>query len=72
MKVLLVILVFGILLMLETSVLIRNKRWREFIASGFLWMVGLVVSVLLVAGVKFPNVTTALVEFMKRVLHIGG
>lgn len=55
MKVILVVLIFGVLALIDLPGLYRKKQWPEFITSSVIFSLGFVLSVFHVMGVKLPN-----------------
>lgn len=70
MKILIVLSVFILMSVWEAVKLIREKYWKELIFYGFFLTVGLIWSILMVAGVKLPYVTTAIGKFIKAVFKL--
>lgn len=65
MKVLLIILVFGVLTLIQAPALIKKKQWGELAAVFTLLAMGFMLSLLQTIGVKIPNPNDG-IEFLIR------
>jgi hypothetical protein len=62
--------VFLIIALLEVPGLVKKQYWRELIVFGFFLSIGLILSMLLTLGVKFPYITTVLNGFIKHLFNL--
>lgn len=67
MKIFMVIIIYLVLIMFESSVLIKKKKSGEFAVALVLFSIGFILSVLQVAGVKVPNPNKG-IEYLIKML----
>ena len=63
----LLLLGFGIVALLQIPGLVRKQWWREFAVFLFLWAAGLILSILMFAGVNLPKVTTIIAKLISGI-----
>ncbi|TCL64266.1 hypothetical protein EDC14_101972 [Hydrogenispora ethanolica] len=67
-----VLFIFSLIAALEVPGLLKKRYWKELIVYSFLLLAGLGLSLLLVAGVEIPPVSTAITNWVKAVFKIKG
>jgi len=66
----LLLLGFGIVALIQIPGLVKKQWWWELIIFTILWLSGLILSVLLVLGVKFPETTTIIGNMVSKLFGI--
>ena len=69
-----VVLVFIFVFIYEAPELVEKEYWRELAVFTLLLLLGLVLSSLLVSGVKLPYIETVWIELgesIRRVMQLG-
>ncbi len=61
---------FGIVALIQIPGLVRKSWWRELITFIVLWSAGLILGIMLAAGVKIPHITTIISKFITGMFGI--
>jgi hypothetical protein len=66
----LLLLGFGIVAIIQIPGLVRKQWWRELNVFLLLWATGLILSILMAAGVKLPEITTIIGDAIAKITGI--
>lgn len=62
--IILLLIGFGIMAMIQIPSLIQKRWWKELTCFAVLWFVSLVLSIMVLAGITLPPISTIINNFI--------